>query len=200
MATKTSICNMALTHISAKNQVSNITTDTSTEAKTCRVFYDDALKYVLADIDWGFATGRKTLAELSETAPDDWDYVYTYPNNCLKAREIFDGNRRAGTVKIPFEVGLNSDNTVKVIYTDQSQAQLRYTANISDPNLFPPGFVMALSRYLAYLIAMPLTKKQSVEDKAKQKYMETKKMAEVIDAHEETYDDMPDSELIRERE
>jgi len=190
---------MALTHISAKNQVSNIETDTSTEAKTCRIFYEDALKFVLADVDWGFATARKTLALLSETAPDDWDYVYTYPSDCIKARQIFDGSRRTGTVKIPFEVNLNSDRTVKVIMTDQDVAQLRYTANISDPNLFPPGFVMAFSRYLAYLIAMPLTKKQALEDKAKQKYMETKKMAEVMDAHEETYDDMPESEFIQGR-
>ena len=201
MATKTSICNMALTHISAKNQIANADTDTSIEAKTCRVFYEDALKFVLSDLDWGFATGRKLLAELSETAPADWDYVYAYPNDCVKAREIYTGNRRTGTEDIAFEIGLNADNTVKAIYSDQYQATLRYTANVTNPNLFPAGFVTMFAWYLASLIAMPLTKKKAIKDDAEKGYKEAKAMAAAIDASEDDlFEDTPDSEFIRTRE
>ena len=192
---------MALTHVSAKNQIANIETDNTTEAKTCRVFYEDALRFVLADLDWGFATARKALSVLSETAPDDWDYVYSYPNDCVKAREIFTGNRRTGTEDVAFEVGLNSTATLKAIYTDQYQAVLRYTANITDPNLFPPGFVMMLSYYLAYLIALPLTKKKIFKDDAEKGYKEAKAMAAAIDASEDDlFEDTPESEFIRTRE
>lgn len=199
MATKTSIGNIALTNISSKNRISNLETDESTEAKTLRVYYDEALKFVLTDVDWGFATARKALAQLSEDAPIDWDYVYTYPNDCLKARRVFQSTRRTGTEKIPFEVTLNADKTIKVIMTDVSPAYLRYTANISDPSLFPAGFVNCFAWYLAYLISYALTKKTSVRDFCMKEYEKAKLKAEVSDAEEQDYDEMPDSEFIRER-
>lgn len=199
MPTKTSIGNIALTNISAKNRISNLETDTSTEAKTLRVYYEDALKFVLCDVNWGFATARKALAELSEDAPLDWDYVYTYPSDCLKARQLYDSTRRTGKAKIPFEISMNSDGTVKTIMTDVSPAYLRYTINLTDPNLLPPGFVMCFAWYLAYLIAYPLTKKKSVRDMCLEEYRMSKVNAGVQDADEEEQDDMPDSEFISTR-
>lgn len=200
MATKTSIGNIALTNISAKNRISNLETDSSTEAKTLRVYYEDALKFVLCDSDWGFATGRKALAQLSETAPLDWDYVYTYPSDCLKARQLYDSTRRLGTTKIPFEISLNEDGTIKVIMCDITPAYLRYTKNVVDPNLFPPGFVICFSWYLSYLIAYPLTKKKSVRDMCMEEYRKAKIDAGVQDAEEEEQDDLPESEFIRGRD
>lgn len=201
MATKTSICNIALTNISAKNQISNIETDTSTEAKTCRVYYEDALKFTLADLDWGFATARIALSLLAETAPSDWDFTYVYPNNCIRARQLFTGVRRRGIEQIPFEVGLNSDGTIKVIYADQGNAVLLYTANITDPNLFPPAFVMLLSSYLSKLIAYPLSKKTSIKNDAEKAYKEMRAQASAIDASEDNSSpDMPESEFIRARD
>lgn len=196
MTTKVSICNMALTHISAKALISNLDTDTSVEAKTCRVFYDECLRFVLSDVDWGFARKRSTLALLGEDAPDDWDYVYGYPNDCLKAREIFDGSRRKNRLRIPFEISLNEDGTLKTILTDQASAQLRYTRNITDPNLFTPSFAMMMSYYMAYLIAYPLTKKASVTDKQLKDYQAHKVFAEVANAEEEEWDEMPEGEFI----
>lgn len=200
MTTKTNICNMALTHISAKNTVTNIDTDSGQEAKTCRIFYDDALRFVLSDMDWNFASARVLLSELSEDAPVDWDYVYSYPTNCVKAREIFDASRSTNLVNIPFEVNLNADKTLKAVFTNQYQANLRYTHFVSDPNLFPPGFVMMLSWWLAYLIAFPLTKKKSIKDDAKQGYQEMKMMAAVADIEEALPFDLPESEFIRARD
>lgn len=199
MATKTSIGNMALTNISAKNTISNLETDTSQEAKTLRIYYDAALEFVLADVDWGFATARFQLSELSEEAPIDWDYVYSVPVGCLKVRQIFDVTRRGGTEKIPFEVNLNADKTVQAIFTDQYQAWLRGTFKVIDPNLFPPMFVMMFSEYLGYLVSPTLTKKKAVTDGAYQRYQALRLSAMVTDAEEEHQDDMPESEFIRGR-
>jgi hypothetical protein len=190
---------MGLTSISAKNQVANIDTDNSTEAKTCRVYYDTALEYVLADVDWNFATARIALSELSETAPADWDYVYQYPNDCLKARKIYTGLRRGGVEKIPFEVNLNADRTTKAIFTDQYQAWLRFTAKVVDPNLMPPSFVFMFAEYLGYLVAPALTKKKAVADAALARYEKLKMSASVNDIEEEEEDELPESEFIRER-
>ena len=198
MATKTSICNMALTHISAKNILSDIETDASIEAKTCRIFYESALEFVLTQNDWGFAVARKALSELSDTAPADWSYIYSYPNDCIKTRAIYTSSRRTGVEDIPFEIGLDSTGTIKAILTDEYQAYLRYTKNITDSNLFPPAFVIALSYYLANLIAMPLTKKQSIKNDMTQAFKEFMSTAQATDADEDNmFEDKPDSEFIR---
>tara|TARA_R110000824_G_scaffold122685_3_gene280040 strand:- start:17980 stop:18579 length:600 start_codon:yes stop_codon:yes gene_type:complete len=196
MATKTSIYNMALTHVGAKQLISNLDTDTGTEAKAGRVFWDLALEFVLSDVDWGFARTRVTLALLAETAPVDWTYVYTYPNDCVKAREIFDGARRTRRLRIPFEVSLNADGTLKTIMADQEDAKLRYTRNITDPNLFPPSFSVLMSYYMAYLIAYPLTKKASIRDNQLKDYKAHKLSAEVANAEEEEWDENPEGEFI----
>jgi hypothetical protein len=196
MATKTSIFNMALTHIGAKALISNLDTDNSNEAKIGRVYYDEALKFCLSEVDWGFARKRVILALLAETAPVDWGYVYQYPNDCLKAREIFDGARRTKLLRVPFEISLSDDGTLKTILTDQDDARLRYTRNITDPNLFPPSFVIFMSYYFAYLIAYPLTKKATIRDVQLKDYKEHKLLAEVANAEEEEWDELPESEFL----
>ncbi len=187
---------MALTHIGAKALISKLDTDTSNEAKIGRVFYDQALQYCLSEVDWGFARKRVILGLLAETAPVDWGFVYQYPNDCLKAREIFDGARRTKLLRVPFEISLSDDGTLRTILTDQEAAKLRYTRNITDPNLFPPSFVMSLSYYFAYLIAYPLTKKASIRDIQLEYYKAHKLFAEVANAEEEEWDEMPEGEFI----
>ena len=199
MPSKTSIGNIALTNISSKNTINNLDTDTTTEANTLKIFYEDALRFVLADIDWNFCSARKALARLSEDSPLDWDYVYTYPSDCVKARELFDSTRRLGITKIPFEVSLNEGGTIKTIMTDITPAYLRYTKNVIDPNLFPPAFVFCFGWYLSYLIAFTLTKKPSVRDFCMKEYERAKLIASVHDAKEEEQNEMPESEFIRGR-
>lgn len=198
MATRTGICNIALSHISAKNTLSDLDLDKTTEAKTLRIFYDSALEFVLADIEWNFCKARVTLAELSETV-DDWDYVYSYPNKAVKLRGIYKSTHRSDVKELPFATGLNEDLTKRVILTDVYQAKAEITAKVTDTNLFPPAFVMMFAQYLAYLIAMPLTKKRSMRDDMMKEYNRMKLIADVTDIEEATEDDLIQSEFLSSR-
>jgi hypothetical protein len=187
---------MALTHIGAKALVTDIDTDSSVEAKTCKVFYDEALEFVLSDVDWGFARARESLSLLSEDTPDDWEYVYSYPNDCMKARQIFDSTRRTVSKFIPFEMSLNVSGDYRVILTDQVEAKLRYTKLVTNPTLFSPAFSIMMSYYIGYLISYPLTKKSNLRDAMQKAYQMARLQAEVSNAEEEEWDELPDSELL----
>lgn len=199
MTTKTNIGNMALSNISATGLVSNIDTDTSINAKTLRIYYEPALRYVLEDVDWNFATGRQALAKLEETAPADWAFVYTLPADCVKPREIYTSTRRTQRDEVPFEVGLSAARDKKVLFTDQDAAELRFTAYVTDPNLMPASFQMMFARYLGFLISPALTKKKAVTDEQFAKYEKLKVTADVSDIEAGTQDAELEGEFLQAR-
>lgn len=89
---------MALGHIAA-GPITNITENHS-DAVACRNYFDAALAYVLGDYDWKFASTKKTLAPITvdgvniTTADlDGWLYLYEYPSNAVKIREILTSNQ-----------------------------------------------------------------------------------------------------------
>jgi hypothetical protein len=98
LSTETDLCNLALGHIAAKS-ISALT-EKSKEAEQCRIFYGTALGFVLSDHDYKFAStkidgvavpvdvGGPTSADL-----DGWQYLYAYPANCVKVREIITANQ-----------------------------------------------------------------------------------------------------------
>lgn len=115
------------------------------------------------------------------TPPSPWLYMYQYPSDCLKARAIVptfpgqnDGvplttiNNAApiyvrGMGQIPFKVAYATDaqnNPLTVVITNQSQAQLIYTVNQSNPvvwdTLFQAAFVASLGAFLVPALSAQL--------------------------------------------
>lgn len=115
-------------------------------------------------------------------APSPWLYAYSYPSDCLAARYIVPSlpsavgatapattiNNAAATWlpqggQILYEVAtvqaLNGTPVI-VILTNQSQAQLVYTARYSNPSLwdsqFQSAFVAALAAYLVPALSLSL--------------------------------------------
>ena len=153
MANEIEICNIALSRVGA-NKIQALT-EATREARACNTHYEIARDDTLSEIDWGFARQQKVLAELSETR-DGWDYVYAYPAGCLVAREIYNSAKVNDEDKIKFDVGLSSDGNQKVVLTDEEDAQLIYTAQVTNASVFPIKFVNALSWRLAAELAVPL--------------------------------------------
>lgn len=152
--------------------------ENSTEAEHCSIHYDDARDQALEDHDWKFASVEVSLA-LTGTAPDRWSYAYALPSNCIKPREII----ASGVDPIEYDVGLSSDLTTKLIYTNQEDAILRYTARVKDPNLYTPGFVNAMACRIAMAIALPLTQDRGKLQDAVQMYAGMLSSAQVSDAN-----------------
>jgi hypothetical protein len=108
-----------------------------------------------------------------------WNYSYAYPNDCVRVRSVFNPYRaypasqngiptinnlstitNNSTFQIPFQIAVDKDsagNTIKVILTNQQQAQLIYTMEVTDPNLWDSDFSDAMVYTLAARLCGPLT-------------------------------------------
>lgn len=118
--------------------------------------------------------------------PTPWLYMYQLPSNCLMARYILMTLPITGTNnispaymsaptcipgqgQIPFHVAYSTDssgNPLQVILTNQTQAQLVYTVNQTNPQIwdseFEQAFVASLAAFLvpALSLNMPLMNMQ----------------------------------------
>lgn len=113
------------------------------------------------------------------TPPLPWLYEYAWPSTpfCLKPRFIVPPLNVVGGVPImtnagiaqpslavksaiPFQVSIDTDsngNAIKVILCNIAQAQLVYTARITDPDLWDPQFLDAAVMTLAAWFCEPIT-------------------------------------------
>ena len=160
MPSQVEIMNLALLRLGTRAQVQS-PTENSREAAVCSLLYDSCVSSTLAAFPWGFATKREALADLG-SPPADWTYRYRYPIDCLRARNIVrpDGEDRP---PIPFEIAYDGVSG-RVILTDQAEAVLRYTVELTNPSAFDPEFVYALSWHLASEAALPLTDSPAVKE------------------------------------
>lgn len=180
---ETLICNLALGHIGHGTQIANLD-EQSNAARRCKLVYDKCRDGVLEDIDWSFARRFVPLA-LSGAAPSFWCFSYAYPGDCLKVRWLYDKSyNRQKDSRVPFEPGLSSDGTAKLIWTDLEFAEARFTARVTNPQLYPSTFVDMLAMRIAAEISYPLTRDQSIQSQRMQDYMAMKSMAEKIDRNE----------------
>lgn len=156
MSSITDICNLALRHLGISKEIANVTTEQSAEAKACRRFYDDTRKSVLADYSWPFAT-RIAALNLVETDPnEEWNYSYRYPTGCLFIRRVLSGTRQdTELTAIPYKI--TQDDQGLLIYTDRESAEIEYTVDEDNEDIFPSDFKIALSYRIAHYIAPSLT-------------------------------------------
>lgn len=178
MASEVDICNIALAHLGDTANVSSIDPpEGSAQAQHCARFYPIARDALLELHTWSFITKRITLPLLNDTL-EQWKYVYQAPSDALKilailapdAMDDYSQNlpvpyTQVGIVNTgqglytpqPFEVETLQDGT-QVIYTNQENATLRYTAKITDVTQFPPLVTIALTHLLASMLAGPVLK------------------------------------------
>lgn len=177
MVTAVDICNMALSHIGEVAEVTSISPpDGSAQAALCARFYPIAREAVLQMHSWTFATKRAVLVALDpDTHTNEaWEFGYAIPADCmtplavlpegaaptdLSVYEIRDPLSRQSyrTAPIQFTVEHNADNE-PALWTNLEDARLLYQAFVTDPQLFSPLCVDALSWKLASFLAGPILK------------------------------------------
>lgn len=207
------IGNMALGHIGARQTIESFS-EQSAEARTVALWYDRARELVLEKHDWGFARKRQALAPSSEPAPTpDWQFRYQYPSDCLKARALVNPGivyypphmefARIGHLirpdAIPYEVGLSTDKSAKIILTDLDQAELVYTANLTDPTLYPMSVVFTISYALASMIAYKITGRAGLQQELYRQFLYSFDHAAADDGNESIDRPPRDAEWIRGR-
>ena len=164
----TDICNMALNHI-GREQIASLHEDTEA-ARTCKIHYDMQRKVLLRAYTWGFAMKTAPLSLIDKTVPG-WKYVYAYPNDCVMARKIFNGQNTWCVLQKNFDGNMDqvilNDNT-KALVCNHADAFLQYTYDVKNAELFTEDFAQALSYYLAGAIAVPLTGSQALAQQMQQ--------------------------------
>lgn len=187
MSSVVQICNMALARIGVSSFISSLSEATN-EARMCSLFYEPMRDFALRDGLWNFARKQQALADAG-TPPEQWAYKYALPDDFLKARFIWMPGTPVlpGTYEVPgqtifvteqrvrFEIA--NDGGQKVLYTNQPEAELVYTARVEDVTLYDPIFVSALAYLLASEIAMPLAVQPSLAKQALDAYRVTASMA-----------------------
>lgn len=180
MASEVDIANLALAHLGDNATVASLDPpEGSAQAEHCARFYPIARDSMLEMHTWKFSTKRVQLAELTSEAAQ-WDYCYAKPADLIKIIAVLPPNINddlslsytEADMVFPFAPAGQSltsyapqdysaealaDGT-EVIYTDQEDATLRYSARVTDPTKFSPLFVNALSWHLASMLAGPIIK------------------------------------------
>lgn len=154
MASEVQIARLALQHIGDRFDINSLT-ESSPEAEQVNLVFDDVRDMVLREHPWKFARKYTSPAQLSGTAPGNWDYMYAYPSDAMRIIRIVNplGDNQP---PIRFEIARNSDD-VRVILSNESEPTFEYTSRVTDPQQFDPQFVIALSYRLAQYIAIPIT-------------------------------------------
>lgn len=105
--TKTEICELALSHLGWSKALTDVDTDDTKETNACLQFYEHAVKRVLRDWRWPFATKEATLVWQTDDPTTEWAYAYQYPADCLRIRRIYSGTRpgkETSDLRIPYRV------------------------------------------------------------------------------------------------
>jgi hypothetical protein len=173
MASPVDLCNMALSHLGARAQVSAIVPpDGSVEAGYCARFYPIARREAIEITSWPFAKTRTPLAEVANPS-DHWHYAYALPADCIKPLRVLQLQYLSASTYWPQPdwiepVALDTALTERsgalfdvengVIYTNEPEAVLVYTRDVTDTSKFTPLMSSGLSMLLAGYLAGPIIK------------------------------------------
>lgn len=207
MASVVQICNMALSHIGSEARVSSISPpDGSVEAGHCATFYDQARTEMLEPGNWAFALKRATLAQVTN-ASTAWAYAYVKPADCQRALRIL----RPSVGVTVFTQDLVAQPHVddrdsapfdlegEVLYTNEPNAVLVYTRDITDTTKFPASFTSALSYLLAAYVAGPIIKGNEgarIGDAMRQRAQAMVDLSATSSANASSVDNMPQPTLL----
>jgi len=200
MASKVSICNLALFHLGSSKRIASLD-EKSQEARSCSAFYDQALEQTFRDYDWPFASKIAALALVAADPTAQWRFAYRYPTDCVKFRFIQSDTRVVtNTTREPCKQVY--DSTGPLIYADKPEAIGEYTVLVTNPEHYPPDFVMSLSLRIASYIAPSITGGDpfNLGVKSLQKYAIEIKVSQSNSGNEEQKDPEPESELITGRD
>jgi len=203
VTTEAEVCNGALLDVGHGQFIDNLNENTM-EAKACKVIYARTRDWLLERFPWKFAQRRAVLAlSLAETR-NAWAYCYALPSDCLAPLSIaYPGLRnpqQGSGIRFDWEAGVNGAIAGPgILTTDQSGAELIYTAQVTTVALFTPGFVEALEWALAAKLCLVLPIKPGVALQVKAEARRSLHEAAAAMANHSFQDLSPESEFVTAR-
>ncbi|WP_031479366.1 hypothetical protein [Maridesulfovibrio frigidus] len=169
------ICNLALRKLGAR--LIESLSDSSQEAVTCNLFYEQVRDAVLRDHPWNFAARRARLAKLVEGPAFGFLFQYQVPVDCLHLRQLNSPDD---------EFVVEGDK----ILTNFDGASVVYTCRVTNPVLFDSSFIMALSARLAAEMADDITGSASRAREMWTLYLNAMQSARLADSSEGREDEV----------
>ena len=160
MISDVQIANMALSHLGERPVITALfPPDPSKFAADASTMYPIARDVVLVAHDWDFARRRVALAAVTNDV-DSWEFAYELPNDCLKPRAVLD----TGSADDYPNTGKGYNFVVdgSTVRTNVDDAVLVYTARVESTGTYTVEMAVALSYYLAHLLAGPVVKSAKV--------------------------------------
>lgn len=212
MASKTTICNMAVSRIRHNFRVANIETDTTETAKLLKQYFEPARDFILEQRDWGFAHVFAALAPTGNQPLAGWSFEYEYPADCVRILSVTD--KAGGRIPMrptyrdsyaygygamqanPFTRMTRPTDELSVLVCDVDAAYAHYTRQIIDTERWPPTFVNCFAWYLGSEIAPALKVDEKITGYATQQYQGAMRIAAASSANEGRPDKTPDSPSI----
>lgn len=197
MSSDVEICSQALGHI-GKGAIQSFD-QKGAEAEACSLHFRPALDSALSSFDWKFASQTiyppaVTMARIRSP----YQAAFTYPADCLKVRRILRDFTGEPEEYLRFDVESNPAGG-KLILAVKAAPGIRYTSNAVDVSNFDASFVEFFSFWLAFRLAMPLTRDLKMRNEMYRIVRDFRAPAEVLSANEGTEIRNEDPEWITAR-
>lgn len=170
MASEVSICTNALVKCGAEGIVSM--TEDNRRAILCNAVYADLRDTLLISHPWNFAIKRVQLAQTTTPPLFDFTYEYLLPADCLRVLSV--------------DSTLPWAKEVDKIVANDSTINIKYIAQVTDPNKFTAQFREGLSLYIAKELCFALTQSNPRTEALESKFEQHIRSCRSYDAQEGT--------------
>ena len=175
MAESIDICNQAISlvgggHITSVNDGTN-------EARQCKVHYGPALRKILSERWWTFATVRTELAQSADVPTTKYAFAYPIPFDCLKIQFA------TGEDGLQFEDWVLEDGK---ILCNKERCFVTYTKCEQDAAKYPGPFESAFVHLLASRIAVGIAQSRGLRDEMYNIFMVELRDASPLDGRQQS--------------
>ena len=207
----TDIAQLAILHCGVSKPIGNIATEKSLEAQACRTVADLARQTTLRKHPWLFAkkfASPALVAGPNPMATIEWTYSYRTPSDCLHMIRIVSIRLNNDTRQSRIPYTMADDASGSLIYTNWPgnfttvPVTIEYTFDNQNIAQWDAEFVLAMSYYMAYLVAPVLTRGDpyQMQQKLLALFDGAIKDAQSTNSNEEQRPEEPQSEFVRARD
>jgi len=159
LTSKTDICNLALAELGAR-RISSYESDTTVEAKACRLHLDHVIDTLLERHQWNHATKAANLSKLLTVPNAEWTEAYQLPGDFIRLIRVSVGTALNSLQNFALEgrniLTIGSGDTLPILYVSNDIPVAQWS----------PLFIDAVVYKLAAKIAGDVTQNPSLADSA----------------------------------
>jgi hypothetical protein len=182
---ETDIVNVALRALGGSRITS--LTDGSNNANAANDVYELVRDQVLRSHNWNFATMRVQLAEVADEPAFGYDHQYALPSDWIRTISVHDNDAGLGGIDYKEETYEGQ----RVILANSDAVYLRYIGRVTDPNLYPADFIIALAVQIAMRLAPAIPNSVSAKEDLENEVKGLVLGAKSVDAMNQTPEKRP---------